>query len=273
MPELPEVEEVRRSLEPHVLDVRIVGVRAVRRDFLVESGGKVATVVGQAVGRTVRHGKKLFCVMGEGGATLLFHLGMSGRIDAVPAGEKVLKHTHFVLELAGGMEVRFRDPRRFGGVWFYPSLEAALKKEVKGKMGPDALELKKEDLAHWKKTRGRIKQRLLGQKDVAGLGNIYVDEALWMCGVHPLQRVSRIKAEKVEELVGAIGKVLRQSIEMGGTTLRDYRNVADQPGRFAMELRAYGRGGLACGRCGTAMRQMVVAGRTTVFCGHCQRQR
>ena len=273
MPELPEVEEVRRSLEPHLLHVPIDAVRVCRRDFLVECGGKVQTLAGRAITRTIRHGKKLFCVSQDDSATLLFHLGMSGRIDCVPAASPVLKHTHFVLELTGKTEVRFRDPRRFGGVWFYPSLAAALKNEVEGKMGPDALNLKTSHLAHWKKSRGRLKQRLLAQRDVAGLGNIYVDEALWMSRLHPLQNVSRIQPEQLAALVAAIGKVLRQSIASGGTTLRDYRNVADQPGRFALKLQAYGQSGKPCRRCGATLHQSQVAGRTTVFCPVCQRRR
>ena len=185
----------------------------------------------------------------------------------------MLKHTHFVLELAGGTEVRFRDARRFGGVWFYPSWEQAQEREIAGRMGPDALELTVSDLAHWQTTRGRLKQRLLAQKDVAGLGNIYVDEALWMSQLHPQQLVGRIRPGELEALVRAVRAVLRKSIEMGGTTLRDYRNAADQPGRFMRKLQAYGRGGKACRRCGTVLRRETIAGRTTVFCPDCQRRR
>jgi formamidopyrimidine-DNA glycosylase len=148
-----------------------------------------------------------------------------------------------------------------------------MKAEVEDQLGPDALALTIEHLAHWKNSKGRLKHRLLSQRDVAGLGNIYVDEALWMSKLHPLQIVSRIKPETVAELVAAIHQVLNWSINSGGTTLRDYRNVADQPGDFARQLQAYGRAGLPCNRCKKPLQQAQIATRTTVFCPVCQKQR
>jgi formamidopyrimidine-DNA glycosylase len=140
-------------------------------------------------------------------------------------------------------------------------------------LGPDALALTVEHLAHWRKAKGRLKHRLLSQKDVAGLGNIYVDEALWLAQLHPLQRVDRIPPDRLAALVAAIRTVLENSIRSGGTTLRDYRNVADQPGQFARQLQAYGRAHLPCFRCGAALKTAQIAGRTTVFCATCQRRR
>jgi formamidopyrimidine-DNA glycosylase len=271
MPELPEVEEVRRTLEPHLLNVRVEGVRVLRADFVTPRGAPLERLRGARFIRTVRHGKKLFVTTADS-RTLMLHLGMSGRVDCVSARTPVEKHTHVILSLAGGTEVRFRDPRRFGGIWYYGTFDGALAAETRG-MGPDALVTTPAHFAHWRGTRGRLKQRLLSQKDVAGLGNIYVDEALWMSGLHPLQLVSRIEAGKIEELVKAILAVLRHSIESGGTTLRDYRNVADQPGEFARELKAYGRGGEPCLRCGTTLKSAQIATRTTVFCPACQKRK
>jgi formamidopyrimidine-DNA glycosylase len=197
---------------------------------------------------------------------------MSGRIDCVPSQTPVEKHTHVTITLKTNTQIRFRDPRRFGGIWYYPTLNQALDSETKN-LGKDALDLTPRDLARWRKTRGRAKQRLLSQKDVAGLGNIYVDEALWQSQIHPRQLVSRIPPHKIEALVNAILTVLRKSITSGGTTLRDYRNVSDQPGQFARRLLAYGRAGKPCKRCGTPLKSTQVATRTTVFCPRCQKCR
>jgi formamidopyrimidine-DNA glycosylase len=271
VPELPEVEEVRRSLEPHLLGVVIIGVKLLRPDFLTPPTAPLKKLIGHAFTRTLRHGKKLFLIADDG-QTLLIHLGMSGRVDCVPSASEIPKHTHIVLRLGSGTDVRLRDPRRFGGAWYYPTLGAAEARELAA-LGPDALALTVEHLAHWRKAKGRLKHRLLSQKDVAGLGNIYVDEALWLAQLHPLQRVDRIPPDRLAALVAAIRTVLENSIRSGGTTLRDYRNVADQPGHFARQLQAYGRAHLPCFRCGAALKTAQIAGRTTVFCATCQRRR
>lgn len=271
MPELPEVEEVRRSLEPHLLNVPIAAVRVLRRNFVCVGCGKIAGLAGHKMLRTHRHGKKLFLIADDG-QTLHLHLGMSGRVDVVPHDSPMRKHTHVVLELANGIDVRSCDPRRFGGIWFYRTFEQAHAAHLARGLGVDALELTTEDFRHWGKTRGFLKARLLSQKDVAGLGNIYVDEALWAAQLHPLQRLHRINAAGIDRLVQEILAVLRRSISVGGTTLRDYRNVSDQPGAFVRELKVYGRAGQPCRRCGAALKSATIAGRTTVFCPSCQKR-
>jgi formamidopyrimidine-DNA glycosylase len=269
VPELPEVEEVRRSLEPHIVGKRVTAVRVDRADFVV--GGPLDSIIGRRFETTHRHGKKLFCILDDG-QTILIHLGMSGRIDVVPREAEILSHTHVILTLDSGQQVRQRDPRRFGGMWHYPSFAAATAAEITDKLGPDALQITAADFDVWIGQRGHLKPRLLGQRDVAGLGNIYVDESLWMAHLHPLQIVWRIRPAEKKALVKAIHEVLRRSIGMGGTTLRDYRNVSDQPGAFVRELRVYGRGGKPCKRCGTTLRSATIGGRTTVHCPVCQRR-
>jgi formamidopyrimidine-DNA glycosylase len=271
MPELPEVEEVRRTLEPHLLERPIAGVRVLRRDFITPRRAPLAGLIGHRFIRTYRHGKKLF-LTADDGQTLHLHLGMTGRVDCVPAVAAIPRHTHLILTLSGGTQVRFRDPRRFGGIWYYPAFEEAFAQET-GDLGPDALTLTAANLAHWRAARGRLKQRLLTQHDVAGLGNIYVDEVLWRTRLHPLQLVRRIAPAQVEALAAAIRAILRQSIALGGTTIRDYRNAANESGQFARQLQAYGRAGQACKRCGMTLVSQQIAGRTTVFCRHCQRRR
>jgi len=271
MPELPEVEEVRRTLEPHILNVPILAVHVRRPDFVTPSAAHLEKLVAHRFVQTFRHGKKLFC-RADDDQTIVLHLGMSGRVDCAPNATPIPPHTHVILTLRSGTDVRFRDPRRFGGLTYYQTYNAARDAELRN-LGKDALEIAPSDLAPWRKTRGRLKQRLLSQHDVAGLGNIYVDEALWLAQLHPLQRVDRISPAQIETLVVAMKKILLRSITAGGTTLRDYRNVSDQPGVFARQLQAYGRGGEPCFRCRTALTTTTIATRTTVFCPKCQRRR
>jgi formamidopyrimidine-DNA glycosylase len=271
MPELPEVEEVRRTLDPVIVGKRVAAVHVARKDFVTPRGAPLERLVGHTFAQTMRHGKKLFCVMDDS-QTILIHLGMSGRIDCTGPEAKVEKHTHVIITLDSGTQVRLRDPRRFGGLWHYRTLGEALDREVRGHLGPDALNARVEDFVGWRHLQGKLKARLLSQRDVAGLGNIYVDEALWIAQLHPVQLVRRLRPVEIQRLVDAIGTVLKNAIASGGTTLRDYRNVSDQPGTFARQLQAYGRGNLPCKRCGTALKRTEAGGRTTVYCTVCQRR-
>ena len=270
MPELPEVEEVRRSMEPHLLGPIIAAVRVLRPDFLTPHDAPLGRLVGRRIVRTHRHGKNLF-LTADDGQTLHLHLGMTGHVDCLPLDTPLAKHTHVILELASGMHIRFRDPRRFGGMVYFATLEQALAAETKD-LGPDALVLTAQDLAPWRTARGRLKQRLLAQHDVAGLGNIYVDESLWEARLHPLQHVRRLKSGQIDRLVKVIRRILCRSIELGGTTVRDYRNAVAQSGRFARQLRVYGRAGQPCRRCRTTLAKATIAGRTTVYCPVCQKR-
>ena len=271
MPELPEVQEVRRTLEPFVLNVAIVGVTVLRKSYIRAGAGTVFALVGRKIHRTLRHGKKLFCIFDDG-QVLLIHLGMSGCIDCCKPDVPRRPHTHFSMRLATGFEFRMEDPRRFGGLWHYSSWALAEKSEITGKMGVDALDVTASHFAAWCNMRGRLKANLLSQRTVAGLGTIYVDESLWLARLHPLQVLENIREKHKVSLAGAIRTVLNKSITMGGTTLRDYRNVAQQKGQFAQSLCVYGRAGLPCLRCGSKLISKVISGRTTVFCGQCQRR-
>ena len=271
MPELPEVQEVRRTLEPFVLSVKIVDVKISRKSYIRSGAASLYSLIGCKVHHTVRHGKKLFCIFDDG-QVLLIHLGMSGRIDCCDPQTPRAPHTHFSMLLATGMEFRMLDPRRFGGLWHYPNWAAAEKSEITGKMGVDALELTAPHFAAWHTMHSRLKAHLLSQRTVAGLGNIYVDESLWLAQLHPLQLLYKIRPRHHADLADAIHAVLNKSISMGGTTLRDYRNVAQQRGCFAQSLCVYGRAGLPCLRCGDNLISKVISGRTTVFCRRCQKR-
>ena len=269
MPELPEVEQVRRGIEPILLGQKVVAVRVLRSDYLEPAGADIRQIIGTCCVKTHRHGKRLFCEF-SAGVTVRFHLGMSGRIYAASSGEPLSPHTHFVMQLQSGRELRMSDPRRFGGIALYASFAQGIAAEITGKVGVDALNLKTADLAAWRSFKSSVKMRLLSQREVAGLGNIYIDEALWQAGIHPLTPVCRIAQAQLTALAAAVKKLLRRSITMGGTTLRDYRNVQRQPGRFAQMLQVYGRAGQPCRRCGCDLKGIRVCARATVFCPQCQ---
>ncbi len=272
MPELPEVEEVRRTLIPVFVGAKITHIDILRPDYIREGLHAMPHLLGHKVIAIDRHGKWLFCRF-DHEKTLVLHLGMSGRITAEPTGGGREKHTHLIFTLDSQRQIRVRDPRRFGGVWLHDSMDQARDKHIHKGIGVDALALGPADLHRWHRAGGRLKATLLSQRDVAGLGNIYIDEALWMANLHPLQMLNRLSTEQIARLVKCIGTVLAQSMSMGGTTLRDYRNVSMREGRFAKRLKVYGRGGLPCQRCGRPLKSILVSARTTVFCPFCQKRR
>jgi formamidopyrimidine-DNA glycosylase len=184
------------------------------------------------------------------------------------------QHTHAIwsLELAARARATlwFRDPRRFGGLWTFPSMV-----EVRARwtsLGPDALTISGQELASAiADSRRAIKAALLDQGVLAGVGNIYADEALFRAGIRPAKFASRLTRDQSERLAGAIRDVLAESIQSGGSTLRDYRDAAGQAGSFQSRHRVYGRGGEPCPACGTRLTQTTIAQRTTVYCRRCQR--
>jgi len=272
MPELPEVEAVRRSLIDAIGHRRVTGVSVFRRDYIRYEAFRMERLSRRVLRSLERHGKRLFWHF-EPTACMVSHLGMSGRITIRPSSMMSLEHTHMVMAMEGGFYLHFSDPRRFGGVWLYENATDALAHHVFGKMGVDALNLRSDDLNAWSRKRTALKAELLSQKTVAGLGNIYVDEALWMARLHPMRKVRRLTMEDRARLVDAIGAVLRASLRCGGTTLRDYRDARSNRGEFAGSLAVYGKAGTPCRRCGTTLRGLVIAQRSTVICPDCQSHR
>lgn len=272
MPELPEVEAVRRHLVAAVEGRRIESVRVLRTDYIRYTGFPPAELSGRELRTINRHGKRLFWRFVPQGC-MVSHLGMSGRVTLRSPGDPSLAHTHLIIAIAGGIYLHFSDPRRFGGVWLYESEVDAAAAHVYRKMGVDALSLREEDLTVWSRKATRLKAELLSQKTVAGLGNIYVDEALWMARLHPMQKVRRLTCESRRRLVACIGQVLRASLRHGGTTFRDYRDAKANRGGFAQRLAVYGKAGHPCQRCGAVLQSLVIAQRSTVICPKCQLRR
>lgn len=282
MPELPEVEHLRRTLVEPLVGRRVVGGSLHRRDVLrlaTPAGDRRGArhhrrdlLIGTTIDRLDRHGKQL-AMVGQSGQVLLVHLGMSGQLRHLPAGTEAAPrdHVHAHWRLDDGSRLLFRDPRRFGGLWALPSVDAL--NERWASLGPDALSIRAGRLgAALSGTRRPIKAALLDQRVVAGLGNIYVDEALFAAGIHPLVPASELANDRVGLLVREIRRILRQSLQSGGSTFRDYRDAQGRPGRTQDRHMVYGRAGRPCGRCSTTLVSLVIAQRTTVICPQCQEQ-
>lgn len=276
MPELPEVETVCRTLAAGVIGRRVAAVEVARPDVV---RGDPTLLRGERIGRVVRLGKQLALLGEADGGCVCVHLGMSGSVrlvspdtagDSSPRVATPENHVHVIWTLDDGSEVRFRDPRRFGGVWAFGS-EAALHETRWNKLGPDGLFITPKQLhAGLSRTRRALKAALLDQHLVAGLGNIYVDELLYATKLHPRTLAAAVTVEESQRLVRAMRRILSRAIEAGGSTLRDYVDAAGQAGGFQTQHRVYGRGGEPCRGCGQPLGTTVVAGRTTTACEGCQ---
>ncbi|WP_033920154.1 bifunctional DNA-formamidopyrimidine glycosylase/DNA-(apurinic or apyrimidinic site) lyase [Sphingomonas sp. 37zxx] len=270
MPELPEVETTVGGLRPVLEGRRIVRVIAnrpdLRRPMPVDLGQRLTGARVTSLGRRAKYG----LVDTDRGDTFVFHLGMSGRWRVDPS--EALPHDHLVLETDEGRRLALNDPRRFGSVDLVPTAEltgwgpfAAL--------GPEPLgaEFTARHLAKVFADRiSPVKALLLDQRNVAGLGNIYVCEALHMAGIAPSLAGGQIATRRIAPLVAAVREVLAAAIEAGGSTLRDYARPDGELGYFSKQWRVYGREGEACG-CGTTILRRAEAGRSTFFCPQCQR--
>ena len=264
MPELPEVESVRRQLAPELTGRRVVSLWW--DPHPEQRFSDVALLEGRRIELVTRRGKYLVCPLDED-LELVLHLGMTGSFSFGPAD--AYARARFGLD--DGRELVFRDPRRFGRVSVVEAGDYAGIPTLAA-LGPEPLS---EDFdvggfaAALRRSNAPVKAALLGQRLVAGVGNIYADEALWRTRIHPASR--RVGPGRARALHAAIREVLAESIEREGTTFRDYQMVNGDPGRNAPFLSAYGQAGLPCPRCGTAMRKTVVAQRGTTYCPRCQR--
>ena len=273
MPELPEVETIVRGLGPLLRGRRIEGVwwsgQGLHLGRKVDLRGLRAVAVGRTVARVGRRGKYILVeVAGRKAEGIIIHLGMTGRLRVQPAASARASHTHVVFALAGGDELRFVDARRFG--WVSPGRPMASDAALAA-LGPDPLtELDAPALATaLAGARTPIKAFLLDQRRIAGLGNIYVAEALFRVGAHPATPAKRL-ARRAGELLEAVRAALEIGIARRGTTLRDYVDVDGARGDNASALLVYGRAGKPCLRCGAEVRRRVDAGRATFFCPRCQ---
>jgi len=267
MPELPEVETTVRGLAKVLQGRRLTSVEArrpdLRRALPVDLGQRLtgARVIG--LGRRAKYG----LIDTDRGDSLVFHLGMSGhwRVDPSETG----KHDHFILETDEGRRVALNDARRFGSLDLVPTMELSVWPPFKA-LGPEPLDLDPRHLH--RRLSGRtaaIKLLLLDQRIVAGLGNIYVCEALYRAGIHPKRAGGSVSLERLKKLVPAIHAVLAEAIEAGGSTLKDFVSPDGELGYFSKAFAVYDREGKPCG-CGGTVRRIVQGGRSTFYCPQCQ---
>ncbi len=273
MPELPEVETVRRGLQPLLEAQRILHVR-LRRDGLRRPfpPGMADRLAGVRVERLRRRGKYILGDLSSGDV-LLIHLGMTGRFHHGRGAPG--KHDHMMIELQSGETVFYNDPRRFGVIDLFAGGDEAAH-PLLCRLGPEPLGADFHEDHLYRAFSGRrsaVKPALLDQRIVAGLGNIYVSEALWRARLSPLRAAGRISHARIVTLVQAIRTVLDDAIEGGGSTLRDYRRIDGEIGGFQEKFAVYGRDGGSCRHadCKGKIRRITQAGRATFYCPRCQR--
>jgi formamidopyrimidine-DNA glycosylase len=274
MPELPEVEVLRRSLEPHLVGDRIVRVEV--RNPALREPVETARLRRSAAGRDVvalRRRSKYLLIDLTGGKTVVVHLGMSGRLTLAGGGEPLEPHEHVAFHLQSGRRLRFRDPRRFGLVLALETAEIEADPHF-AHLGVEPLAggFSGEVLARAAAgKRGPVKAFLMDARVVVGVGNIYASETLYRAGVHPARSVARISAARWDRIAASTVAVLSQAIAQGGTTLNDFADGEGRSGYFQVSLAAYDREGQPCLACGSAVRRIVQAGRSTYYCPRCQR--
>lgn len=283
MPELPEVETVRRGLTP-VMEGAVIAQADVNRPDLrwPFPQGMAARLTGQQVLRLRRRSKYILADLASG-ESLLIHLGMSGRmlISGDPLGQFVHdhpapeKHDHVVFHMNNGARITFNDPRRFGAMDLLDTASADDHKLL-ASIGPEPLgnDFHESHLIAALKGRNTpIKSALLDQRIVAGLGNIYVCEALYRAGIHPARKAGRIATPRIAALVPIIREVLSDAIEAGGSSLRDFRQADGELGYFQHRFDVYGREGEPCHKedCATPITRITQSGRSSFYCSQCQR--
>ena len=273
MPELPEVETVCRTLEPRVLGMRVTGleVREPRLRWKIDTSRLSESIMGQSVKSVTRRAKYVQVFL-SGEMCLLIHLGMTGRLSVVAKGALWETHDHVSFELDTGCELRFNDTRRFGSIDVCPVSQLDMHPRLVH-LGPEPLGSEFDGTYLHSISRGvrqPIKAFVMDAKRVVGVGNIYACEALFMAGVHPKARAGRLGQTRCERIVDSIQQVLNDSIERGGTTIKDFENAAGKPGAYGVNLLVYGREGESCPRCSNSVRRFVQGGRSTFYCPGCQ---
>lgn len=274
MPELPEVETVKKTLQKLVVGKTIENVE-VRWPKMIKHPDDQAEFRNSLIGQTIldieRRGKFLKFILNE--AVLVSHLRMEGRYKLSETEEPVDKHTHVLFLFIDGSQLRYRDVRKFGTMHLFQK-GTEEKRLPLSQLGPEPFGRKFSAaylVNQFAKTTRNVKAVLLDQTVVAGIGNIYVDESLFRSGIHPGAMAKQISENEVRRLHRSINKTLREAVAKGGSTVRSYVNGQGQMGMFQQSLFVYARSGEPCSKCGTAIERIVVAGRGTHYCPKCQR--
>ena len=266
MPELPEVETVVRTLRPVLLNRRLARIELTRTDIVTPAGCDLSERLrGRTVTDITRRGKRIILTLDDENRFYV-HLGMTGRLTVESSNAPVEKHTHFIANLSDrGRQLRFRDPRRFGGIWWMG------RDSCDERMGPEPLSLRSAQLSkRLARTTRAIKNVLLDQTVIAGVGNIYADEALFAARIHPLRRANELAQDEIRRLNRAMKLTLRRAVRHRGSTLRDYVDAEGVGGAFQNLHRVYDRAGEPCRSCRHPVERIVLGGRSTHFCPKCQ---
>ncbi len=270
MPELPEVETIRRSLDSLVVGRHISRIELLRKDYLQTGKEWIPFIRGCQIEKAQRRGKFIILHL-SCGAVLIHHLGMSGRLLFVPSEMPVESHVHVRIYVDGERyELRQQDPRRFG---LFAILDQEKLEDYPSwpNLGIDPFLLKPDNFFSLLRGRKRsIKSFLLDQHFVAGLGNIYADESLYRAGIHPLRPAGEISKNESRLLLREIRKILKKAIRSGGTSANDYRKLDGTLGDFQNLLKVYGKQRTPCKRCGRLIERMIIAGRSAHYCPSCQ---
>jgi formamidopyrimidine-DNA glycosylase len=266
VPELPEVETIVRSLQP-LVGQEITRLEIITPVIVKQEDFSARELWGKTIARISRRGKFLI-IETESDLSLVVHLGMSGRFYLDEPTQPRPKHTHAVLLLANGQELRYFDPRRFGGIWLTREPFKVMGHLGVEPLGPD---LTREYLAGvLQRRKVAIKNLLLNQQVIAGIGNIYADEILHQARIRPMRPANSLTDDEIERLRQAIIATLEEGIANRGTTFRDYRDGMNLPGGFQNHLQVYGREGQPCPLCGHPVSRVIIGGRSSHFCEHCQ---
>ncbi len=270
MPELPEIETIKRGLSPLLVHKTIssVTIRCNKLRYPLDNFS-LKEIEGKTITHLDRRAKYLIIHLNQG--TLLVHLGMSGQLLYYPEIKTWNKHDHIDIFFTDDSMLRYHDPRRFGTFERYPVITASNPRLAH--LGPEPLSLEFNAQYLYKKAANKklaIKQFLMNQEVVVGVGNIYAQEALFKARIHPQRPSNQVSVHEFEEIIHAIKSVLNEAIKQGGTTLKDFRNSDGKPGYFAQSLAIYGREATPCITCNTLIKRIIQAGRSTAYCSTCQ---
>ena len=266
MPELPEVETTKASLMP-LIDQKVVAVQVRESRLRWAIPEDISKLRGQRLIQLTRRSKYILAEFEQD--TMLWHLGMSGSFRLCEDNTELRKHDHFILQFED-FELRYHDPRRFGCILW---LDQNSQTKLIDTLGPEPLSdvFNAEYLTSKLKSKNvGIKVAMMDNHIVVGVGNIYATESLFNLGIHPAQPASSLSKNQIEKLVIEIKRILKQAIDLGGSTLRDYSNAMGENGYFQQTLLAYGRAGEMCVNCETTLENLKLGQRASVFCPQCQ---
>jgi formamidopyrimidine-DNA glycosylase len=268
VPELPEVEVSRLGITPHILHQRIEKIIVRQRQLR----WPVPEAIDQSIGLTIRAitRRAKYLLLETQAGTIILHLGMSGKLRVIPSDTPLIKHDHLDICVANGQCLRLNDPRRFGACLWQAAGDDS---SILANLGPEPLtdDFDGERLFELSRTKTQsVKNFIMDNKTVVGVGNIYASESLFLSGISPLRSAKTVSKKRYKVLADKIKVVLSRAIEQGGTTLKDFAQVDGQPGYFAQELFVYGRKGEQCKTCDTEIKATVIGQRNSFYCPKCQ---